>query len=252
MYKILAKLPFRTNILHYLPSCHSTNEIAQQLLLTGSPEATVVITDDQIAGKGLGGNKWLSAPGQNLTFSIILKPDFLLPNEQFYITVAVSLGIVDALEDILPGEVKIKWPNDIYFNNKKMAGLLIENTIRGNTIESCIVGIGLNVNQIEFSGAFKATSIAIESGKKCDLNNVFNNVLSSVADYYVKQKDRDRKQLLNKYHNQLLGINELRKFKDAEGVFEGEITGTDEFGRLLISKNGNIQTYQRKEVEMLV
>ncbi|MEN8248349.1 MAG: biotin--[acetyl-CoA-carboxylase] ligase, partial [Bacteroidota bacterium] len=230
MYKILAKLPFRSNNLHYLPSCHSTNETAQQLLQSDFREGTVVITDDQMSGKGLAGNKWCSLPGQNLTFSLILEPSFLLPNEQFYLTVAVSLAIKDALEDLLPGEIRIKWPNDIYFSNKKMAGLLIENVIRGNSIESCVVGLGLNVNQVEFPEEFNATSLSLASGTRHDLNELFNIVLSGISYYYLKLKNQDRYLLRDQYHESLLGINEKREFKDAEGIFQGEILGTDEFG----------------------
>ena len=127
MYKILAKLPFETNHVHYLPSCHSTNEVAQDLLQSGAKEGTIVITDNQIAGKGQRGNVWVSEPNQNLTFSLILHPHFLIPNEQFLITIAVSLALKEVLEEFLPGEVKIKWPNDIYYRGSKLAGLLIEN-----------------------------------------------------------------------------------------------------------------------------
>jgi len=93
VYKILANLPFRTNHVHYLPSCHSTNEVARDLLPSGAAEGTLVITDNQVAGKGQMGNTWISSPGQNLTFSLILYPVFLKPNQQFLITVVLSLGI---------------------------------------------------------------------------------------------------------------------------------------------------------------
>ena len=108
MYKILAKLSFRANNLHYLPSCHSTNEIAQNLVKSGTMDGTVVITDDQFAGKGQTGNSWQSETGQNLTFSLVLKPTFLNPNKQFLITIAISLALKSMLEEHLPGEVKVK------------------------------------------------------------------------------------------------------------------------------------------------
>lgn len=251
MYKILAKLPFSSNNLHYLPSCHSTNESAQQLLQSDAKEGTVVITDDQTSGKGLAGNEWQTFPGQNLTFSLILNPSFLLPREQFFLTIAVSLGIKELLDNLLPGDIKIKWPNDIYFNNRKMAGLLIENTIRGNTIESCVVGIGLNVNQVKFPMEYNATSISFETGIKYDLNEQLNIILSNIGFYYLKLKNQERELLRERYHASLLGINESLMFKDAQGKFKGEIIGTDEYGRLMIKKNGLYQNYQRKEIEML-
>ena len=139
MYKILAKLSFRASSLHFLPSCHSTNEIAQNMVKNGCNEGTVIITDDQFAGKGQQGNTWQSEPGSNLTFSLVLKPGFLSPNQQFLITVAVSLALKSTLEEYLPGEIQIKWPNDIYYRERKIAGILIENVLRGSNFDYCIV-----------------------------------------------------------------------------------------------------------------
>ena len=135
MYKILANPSFRTNLAHYLPSCHSTNEIAQNLLQGTVEEGTIVITDHQFEGKGQRGNVWQSEPFANLTFSMILKPDFLKAREQFGLTMSVSLGIKSVLEQYLPGPVQIKWPNDILFRQKKIAGILIENNLRGQELD---------------------------------------------------------------------------------------------------------------------
>lgn len=250
MYKILANLPFQTNHVHYLPSCHSTNEVAQDLLRTGVKEGTVVITDNQFAGKGQTGNQWSSFPGQNLTFSLILHPYFLMPKEQFLITVILSLGIKDALEEILPGEVKIKWPNDIFFNNKKIAGLLIENVLRGNNYDSCVAGIGLNVNQTDFPADITATSIKLVTNQEVELNLMLNSLVTSIATFYHKLQD-DRKLLQETYQQSMLGLGEERKFKAAGDEFVGIIQGTDEFGRLQIKQGTELLIFQHKEVEML-
>lgn len=250
MYKILANLPFQTNHVHYLPSCHSTNEVAQDLLRTGVKEGTVVITDDQFAGKGQAGNQWSSYPGQNLTFSLILHPYFLKPKEQFLITVILSLGIKDALEEILPGEVKIKWPNDIFFNNKKIAGLLIENVLRGNNYDSCVAGIGLNVNQTDFPADITATSIKLVTNQQVELNLLLNSLVTSIATFYHKLQD-DRKLLQESYQQSMLGLGEERKFKAAGDEFVGIIQGIDEFGRLQIKQGTELLIFQHKEVEML-
>ena len=251
MYKILANLPFQTNHVHYLPSCHSTNEVAQDLLQTDVAEGTVVITDDQFAGKGQAGNQWWSFQGKNLTFSLILRPTFLLPNEQFLITVMLSLAIKDALEEILPGEIKIKWPNDIFFNNKKIAGLLIENVLRGNNFDSCVAGIGLNVNQTEFPTDINATSTRLASNQEIDLNLMLNSLMKSISEYYLKLKENKGKMLQASYQQCLLGLGEERRFKAAGDEFDGIIEGTDEFGRLRVSKGSEILVFQHKEVQML-
>jgi BirA family biotin operon repressor/biotin-[acetyl-CoA-carboxylase] ligase len=251
VYKILAKLPFETNYVHYLPSCHSTNEVAQDLLQTDALEGTVVITDNQIAGKGQRGNVWISDPYQNLTFSIILRPRFLEPNEQFLITIAVSLALKETLEGYLQGEVKTKWPNDIYYNDKKMAGLLIENVLRGSSFESCIIGIGLNVNQSGFAEDLHATSMKCESGKEFDLNIVLNALRENIANYYFQLKGDDKKHLIEQYRQSLLGLNEKRQFSANEEEFTGIIEGTDAFGRLLIKHGDETLVFQHKEVQML-
>ena len=252
MYKILAKLSFSDDQLHYLPSCHSTNEIAQEYLKQGAKEGTIIITDDQFAGKGQKGNEWHSEPGQNLTFSIILKPHQLAPKQQFLITVAVSLAIKDALENHLPGEVIIKWPNDIYFQRKKIAGLLIENTLRGTKFESCIIGIGLNVNQQEFKNGMQATSMAVLSNNSFDRNEVFNQILSAVDKYYSIVIRGNGDSLLPQYHAALLGYGVNKWFKTADSEFEGVIEGTDDFGRLIIRSDEKYLLFQHKEVAMII
>jgi len=251
VYKILANFPFQTNHVHYLPSCHSTNEVAQDLLQAGVAEGSVVITDDQFAGKGQSGNVWNSFPGQNLTFSLILHPAFLAPNEQFLITVILSLALKDTLEEILPGEVKIKWPNDIFFNNRKIAGLLIENVLRGNHYESCVAGIGLNVNQEDFPEDIMGTSLKMATNQQYNLNTILNSLMKSIAGYYQILKEESRLNLTDAYHQSLLGIGEERKFKIRKYEFNGIIQGTDEFGRLLVKKGDEILVFQHKEIQML-
>jgi len=252
VYKILANLPFRTNNVHYLPSCHSTNEVAHDLLQADAEEGTIVITDNQMAGKGQGGNQWISPPNLNLTFSLILKPSFLVPNQQFLITIAMSLGIKDALEEVVPGEIKVKWPNDIYFDNKKIAGILIENVLRGNSFDSCIVGIGINVNQTLFEDLILATSIKAIIGRTLDLNKELNNFLAAISAYYNKLKGGDFEILRAEYHSSLLGLNESREFTTIDGKFKGIIRGTDEVGRLLIECDGKVSAFQHKEVQLIL
>ena len=251
MYKILANLALPANNLHYLPSCHSTNEIAQDLLISGAEEGTIVITDDQFNGKGQRGNSWHSKSGQNLTFSIILKPEFLSPKDQFAITMVMSLSLKSCLEDWLPGEVDIKWPNDIYFKGRKIAGLLIENVLRGNRFESCIIGIGLNVNQKEFNPRLNATSVALELDRDFELNTVFNTFLEQFDQNYAILRKSGRGAFEESYHNALLGYGTERRFMVNKEPLIGAIQGTDEFGRLLLLVENEIRRYQFKEIEMI-
>ena len=128
----------------------STNTHAADLLKKNNlPEGTIVYTNYQSAGRGYSGNRWESEDGKNLLISIVLFPSFIKPEDQFYISMAVSLGICDFLKRYIP-DCSIKWPNDIYVNNDKIAGILIESSITGNKIEYTIAGIGLNINQEKF------------------------------------------------------------------------------------------------------
>ena len=128
----------------------STNNYAASLLLTKRlPDGSIIVTNSQIGGRGQGSNKWESEPDRNLTFSIILYPDFVEITKQFEISKAISLGVADFLQSHV-NDVSIKWPNDIYIRKAKVAGILLEYSIRRSRISSCIVGIGLNINQIKF------------------------------------------------------------------------------------------------------
>lgn len=211
-----------------------------------------MITDDQVAGKGQAGNAWVTEKGKNLTFSLILKPKFLAARDQFNLTIAVSLALKNVLEDVLPGEVMIKWPNDIYFKERKIAGMLIENVLRGQKLESSVVGIGLNVNQVDFPLAFHATSMLIESNMVQDINGILNDLLVEISKHYFALKEASsREQMKKAYHAALLGMEEERNFKANGTNFVGKIIGTDDFGRLLIEFNGGIHVFAFKQVEML-
>ncbi|MCZ6900524.1 MAG: biotin--[acetyl-CoA-carboxylase] ligase, partial [Bacteroidetes bacterium] len=140
MYKILAKTLFVGRKLHYLPSCHSTNDIASELLAQKkATEGTLIITDDQIAGRGQRGNAWESVPYQNVTLSVVLLPNFLHPKDQFLMTMMISVALIDLLCAFLPDGLRIKWPNDIYYYDRKIAGILIESAIQQEDIESTII-----------------------------------------------------------------------------------------------------------------
>ena len=236
-------------MVHYLPSCHSTNEIAQNLLASGVEDGAVVITDDQFAGKGQAGNVWHSSRFNNLTFSLILRPKALKPKEQFGITMAVSMAIIDVLSDYLPGELLIKWPNDIYFSGRKIAGILIESNLKGQLVESLIIGVGLNVNQNDFND-INATSIYKEIGKKQNLNSILNKLYIAIAERYEQSIGLSKVALRQHYHQLLLGINEERQFNDGE-IFIGTILGTDPLGRLIINTKDGQRTFMNNEISFI-
>ena len=135
-----------------LKEIDSTNNYLKNLLSNYEPvaEGTVIMADYQFAGRGQHENKWQSKAGENLTFSIYLKPNFLHPNLQFYLNKSISLGVSDCITQLIQEDCYIKWPNDIFVNNSKIGGILIENTLRGNLLKDSVIGIGLNINQKHF------------------------------------------------------------------------------------------------------
>lgn len=249
MYKIPANTLFMGQKLVYVPECHSTNAEALRLLENTSlvSEGTVVITDNQTAGRGQRGNTWESEAGKNLTFSIILKPAFLNPNDQFQLSMAVALGLYDYLTLQVDG-VKIKWPNDMMLGDQKTCGMLIENQISGQHIQSSIVGIGLNVNQESFLLP-TATSMAVKKGHSFVLNDALAELLQWIEARYLQL--RSRIDLKEEYVAALYGRGETRSFKRGEEIFEGIITGIDSIGMLEVETNKGKRYFDLKQIQMI-
>lgn len=235
----------------FMPECHSTNTYALQLCQQKqSLEGTVVITNNQTAGRGQRGNTWEAEPGTNLTFSIILKPTFMLATEQFMLNRAVSLGIANFLRSQLPKAVRIKWPNDMLVQEKKICGVLIENVIQGSAISASVVGIGLNVNQHRFS-IERATSLHLETGILYDLSIMLDELLHCIETYWLMLRERHYEALNEQYLEQLFAKDEPRQFRTGTEIFEGTITGVDVVGRLIINTSAGERVFGMKEVEFV-
>lgn len=247
MYKIHTNTEFIGKNIIYLPKCHSTNDIASDLMKKDNlSEGSVIITDQQLSGRGQRGNEWLTEAGQNLTFSTVLKPDFLDIAHNFYLNIFVSLAIRDYLGSILGNGVKIKWPNDIYYQNSKICGILIENFLKGHFISQTIVGIGLNVNQNYFPIS-NATSLYQITHQVFDLNHTLSNLLEYLEKRYLQLKLDQLVQLQNDYYKFFYWMSEKHVFK-SDREFVGIIKGIDESGRLLIETGKQEKTFDLKEI----
>lgn len=247
MHKFFANSLFIGKKLEILPHCHSTNQVAGEILVKEKPhEGTIILTENQQAGKGQRGASWESNPGENLTFSIILYPSFLLIKHQFYLNIIVSLAVAGALRKHIGHGIKVKWPNDIYVGDKKICGILIENGLRGTQIEHTVVGIGLNVNQLEFKSE-KATSLSEMTLEQYDLNVVFNEVIQNVEKHYLLLKSGQLERIKSLYLDNLYWINETHLF-DANGVFSGQIVDVNESGKLIVESNHVKHSYDIKEI----
>lgn len=169
------------NIIH-LKSVDSTNSYASELLRQNSiPEGSLIYTFEQTNGRGQRGNVWESEPNKNISLSLVLYPTFLNADKQYLITKITALAVADLMAEILEpeekkGRIKIKWPNDIYINDKKIGGILIENTLRDNTIQSTILGIGININQTIFKTTKNSTSAALIANKLFDFINIIEKL----------------------------------------------------------------------------
>ncbi|WP_461147354.1 biotin--[acetyl-CoA-carboxylase] ligase [Spirosoma pulveris] len=250
MYKIHPKTLFIGQIIQYLPSCQSTNDEASVLIAQTDPnEGLVVITDNQTAGRGQRGNQWEAKPGENLTFSLLLKPGFLMATEQFLLNMAISLGIYDTLQPLVGPSLRIKWPNDIYVGNQKLGGILIENTLHGYSIAWSVVGIGLNVNQTEF-GYSTATALQALAPlpNAYDLPGLLSRLCETLEQRYLQLRSGQRDVLKINYLQILYRFQEEHSFTSEGQVFRGTIIGIDPNGRLAINANGQIRYFGFKEI----
>lgn len=251
MYKILANTLFLGKDIVYLTDCHSTNDEASKRLDQRTvSEGSIIITDNQTKGRGQRGNQWISEPGKNLIFSLVLQPTFLVPADQFYLNMTISLAVTDFFSDYVQG-VKIKWPNDIFHaDSGKLGGVLIESSINSLSIESSIVGIGLNINQVDFTVP-NATSLSKLTHQDFNLLELFRLLVLHIEKRYLELKKGMHSKLLSDYLNQLFRYEEWAKYEDNE-VFIGRIIGIDKDGRLIIEKeNGFVNHYAFKEVKFL-
>lgn len=250
MYKIYTETLFVGKETIFLPVCHSTNTELNQLLKKQEKvfEGTVVITDSQTAGRGQVGNSWEAELGKNLTFSVLFYPSFLSSKDQFFLPIFTSLAIVEALKEY--GCFSIKWPNDIYIENKKLGGILIENNLHGQVIEHSIVGIGLNINQ-EFFKEKKAVSLKMILQNDLSLEIVLKNILESLEQYYLVLKSGNQDFLKKRYLSYLYKYEQLHFFKIKEEIVEGIIKGIDENGKLIVQINGKLNSYGIKEISFL-
>ncbi len=248
MYKIPASTLFLGKNLLFVPECHSTNSLALELCQQSCPvEGTVVITSKQTSGRGQRGNSWESEPGKNLTFSLILKPTFLAIKNQFLLSIVTSLAIRDYLTQLLETAVQIKWPNDILVNEFKICGILIENQLEGDRFSSVIVGIGLNINQTQFSSP-SATSLAILSDSSFDLQDQLTAVLSAIESRYLQLRHNYVDQLRDEYLANLYRLHKHASFLAGGQRFNGEISGVDEYGRLRVLVQGHEKTFDTKQI----
>ncbi|KUG06632.1 biotin--[acetyl-CoA-carboxylase] ligase [Solirubrum puertoriconensis] len=236
----------------WLPECGSTNTEARELLgQNRATEGCTVITDRQTAGRGQRGNQWEAKPGENLTLSVIWRPTFLPATAQFQLNLAVALGVHDWATGLLGPDpaLRLKWPNDLFYQDQKLGGILIENTLSGSQIQFSIVGIGLNINQTDF-GVPTATSLGLLTGRAYTLAPLATRLLEHLERRYLQ---------LRAGHHQLrtdyLGVlyrhdGDWYPFEAAGQPLQGRIADVNEAGQLVLElASGKTQQFGLQEIK---
>ena len=207
----------------------------------------VVVADYQTAGRGCGTNTWESERGKNLLFSVLLHPVEIPVREQFRISMAVSVALCEMLTQYA-GDFSIKWPNDIYWRDRKICGILIENRVVGQLLAESIIGIGLNVNQREFhSDAPNPVSLSQIVGREVDCDSL-------LTDFLRRLEGVSRRELLRSdYENRLYRRGIQTEYADKTGVFRASLKGVRPDGRLLLRDGGGCdRLYAFKEVQFVI
>lgn len=231
----------------YLRETRSTNLVLKEMLHEYELlEGFVLRTDFQSAGKGQPGNSWESEKGKNLLFSVLLYPQHIAIDQQFILSQLVSVAILRTLNSFCAG-FSIKWPNDIYFGDKKIGGILIENSLQGSKLNTSIVGIGLNINQKTFrSDAPNPVSLRQITAKNQRRKNILQDVLNNIYELYSKM---DVDTIRNEYFENLYRRVGFYTYRDNKGLFEAELAGIESDGCLkLKTRTGEIRAYYFKEV----
>ena len=235
-----------------LNAIESTNTYAKNLLAENKiVNETCIVTSNQTSGRGMQTNRWESEPNKNLTFSLICFPDFLTPGRQFQLNKVVSISVLDLLQQIVPDDkLSIKWPNDIYIGHKKAAGILIETSITGQKLKWVVIGIGINVNQSEFSNDLpNPTSLIHFTQSDINLDTLLDAYLELFDQRYKQLATDKTEELDSEYLRALFRFGVTSKFVYKGIEIKARITGVNEYGwlRLLTADNKTLEC-EMKEI----
>ncbi len=251
MHKYFAKPLILGKQAEFLPECHSTNEeLMNRVRFQSISEGYLMHSDFQKSGKGQRGSSWSSDRGENLLFSLFLQPKQLKAEKVYLINVITGLAVAQVLQEHLDSTIELKWPNDLYVNDCKIGGILIETILLGENVDGCVVGVGLNINQTDFN-SISATSLRNELKRSVNRFEILENILLSLEQFYFKLKAGEESSILRTYHSILRWKGELHFFEDAKGLFQGEIIGINASGKLVVNGRGRSFAYALKEIKFI-
>lgn len=245
---------------HRLQTVHSTNSFLRELNGgDASFDMELATTEFQTAGRGQKGNSWESEKSKNLLFSILLHPVYVQPSKQFCISEAIALAVVKSLKEIVADELvakdfSVKWPNDIYWKNKKIAGILIENELFGSTIRDCIVGVGININQQNFiSDAPNPVSLYNILGVNTNVEELLDTIIKQFVANVSMIENGQTALLHNEYMDSLFRRKGIYPYRDADSELMATIKDVREDGRLILTDSDDKERiYEFKEVAIVL
>ena len=260
MQKPTSSTLFTGHHLIELDEVDSTNTYALQLLsqnqddLTLLPEGTLITANQQHSGRGQRGSGWKSEPGKNLTLSFIFYPQFIAAEKAFLLSQAISLGVYDFVKGELGAGTSIKWPNDIYFRDLKIAGILIENQIRSTRIQTMVAGIGINVNQAAFPADLpNASSFTIVKEESFDLKVCIQKLSICIEARYLALKSGTTQSIQEDYHKALFRLGEFHRYNIEGTIILAKIIGLSPEGKLMLEMvDGKRSAYGNKEVQFVI
>jgi BirA family biotin operon repressor/biotin-[acetyl-CoA-carboxylase] ligase len=231
----------------------STNNYTAKLVKeTKISFGTVIMADFQTHGKGQRFSSWKSDKGLNLLISIYFDSSFLNSENIFFLSKAIALAIRECVEKIIGIKVSIKWPNDIMINGSKIAGVLIENQWKNEKLSSSIVGIGLNVNQVVFSGEENVISLKNLTSKVYNLNSILKSICSSLDTQFTRLRNFDFFEIDRQYHSFLFNYNQWSNYEKNKINFKGKLIKVDSFGKMVLElESGDKKSFEIKEVSLL-
>ena len=244
----------------HLQETDSTNRWLSALSETQREADRVVTTDFQTAGRGCGTNRWESERAQNLLFSILAHPTVIQAQQQFAVSMMTALAIIDALSKYIGEGLSIKWPNDIYWHDRKLCGILIENRLSGHLLRESIIGVGLNVNQQTFlSDAPNPVSIIQITGKQTNREELLNEIIQAFTLRLQQCRDQLNEDnaiydlLSHEYNLRLYRREGFHSYRDKEGTFDAELLKVEDDGTLVLSdRNHRQRRYAFKEVAFII
>ena len=231
----------------------STNNIAKSL----SPqpgEAILITADYQTAGRGQRGNTWEAMPGKNLLFSLVLKPDSISASEQFVICELISVALSHVLSAYTE-DIRIKWPNDIYYRDHKLCGILIEHDLEGSHLSRTLIGVGLNVNQTEFPADLpNPTSMALRCRREFDREEVLRGFMRNLQQWYDILASGDKQLVEHAYISRMYHLGEEHSYMLPSGeIIRARIRGVKPSGELRLEHaDGTVSEYAFKEIEFVL